>query len=122
MTTCPNCKREHPDGAYRCQSCNYGFAVRPQGRQRKPRFLGDSQTVTRDEELARTYRCPSCRSYGGRFKRIATTGAGLSRVFDLQLNEFLVVSCSFCGQVQMYDADIIDSRSCGWIALDFLFG
>jgi uncharacterized protein len=52
-------------------------------------------------------------------KRIATTGAGFSRLFDVQNNEFIVVSCLFCGLIQMYDPKIVDSVSSGWPIVDF---
>lgn len=117
---CPNCKIENVKHAYRCSGCNYGLAARPHAAHRKPRYLGDDGKETRDEALGRTFRCTNCRSHGGTVKRIATTGAGASRVFDFQLNEFLVVSCSFCGLVQMYDARVLDSCSTGWRIVDFL--
>lgn len=77
---------------------------------------------TKAEELGRTYRCANCRSYGGQVKQIAATGTGVSRMIDFQFNEFIVVSCSFCGLVQMYDANIVGGNANGWRILDFLFG
>ena len=53
-------------------------------------------------------------------KRVAMTGSGLSRLLDYQNNEFIVVSCKFCGIVQMYDPEIVDSVSSGWPLLDLL--
>ena len=40
----------------------------------------------------------------------------------LPLNEFIVVSCSFCGLIQLYDPTIVDRVSKGWVFLDFLTG
>lgn len=71
--------------------------------------------------LMRTYRCTNCRSYGAHVKRIATTGAGISRLMDWQCHEFIVASCLFCGLVQHFDPRIVDNSGRGWKILDFLF-
>ena len=118
---CKNCKNDNGTDAYRCVKCNYGLARRPEPeKSEKPRFLGDDGLETRDNQLARTFQCTNCRSHGGRVKRIATTGAGFSRLLDLQLNELIIVSCTFCGVVQIYDPEIVDKVSTGWPIIDLL--
>ena len=116
---CKNCKTENDTNAYRCNDCDYGLARRPEPEKSKPRFLGDDGLETRDDQLARTFQCTNCRSHGGSVKRISATGVGLSRVLDLQLTELIVVSCTFCGLVQIYDPKIVDKVSTGWPIVDF---
>lgn len=82
--------------------------------------VGDPGRETKDAKLARTFVCSSCGSAGAKVKRITTTGAGFSRLLDLQNNEFVVAGCLFCGLVQLYDADLLDKTSTGWVMLDFL--
>ncbi|PYZ02629.1 hypothetical protein C8039_02555 [Halogeometricum sp. wsp3] len=33
---------------------------------------------------------------------IATTGGGLSKIFDVQTNQFQVVTCASCGYSELY--------------------
>ena len=117
---CPNCKTTCTPESIRCDQCNYGLATAPKPKVSRPRHLGDTGKETRDEELARTFRCGNCRSIGGHVKRVAMTGAGFSRLLDYQNNEFIVVSCKYCGTVQMYDPKVVDSVSSGWPLLDLL--
>jgi len=115
---CPNCQNEDSTNPFRCAECGYGLAAKPKPPKTKPRYMGDKGVETRDEELARMFRCTNCRSHGGSVKRIATTGSGFSRMLDFQNNEFIVVSCSFCGLVQMYDPKVVDAVSVGWPIAD----
>ena len=75
-----------------------------------------------DQELARRFVCAKCRSRGARVTRFAATGTGLSRLFNLQHNEFVAVSCSNCGYTEMYNPQILEGKSVGTDVLDLLFG
>jgi uncharacterized protein len=117
---CPNCKTNLAESDYQCKLCNYGVRSRPKRKSTAPRYIGDKTGETHDEKLARTYQCTSCRSHGGKVKRIAATGGGISRLLDWQINEFIIASCNFCGLVQMFDPDVIDKSATGWKIIDFL--
>ncbi|MFN3152062.1 zinc ribbon domain-containing protein [Bremerella sp.] len=119
---CPACKTNVDGQRHRCHRCNYGIrpVAAPSGR-RPPRYIGDKGHEGFDATLARTYRCTSCRSYGANVKRIATTGAGITRAMNWQCHEFIVASCHYCGLVQHFDPSVVDQSHGGWKALDFLF-
>lgn len=54
--------------------------------------------------------CPKCGHDQAQVDQIATTGDGLSRLFDVQNRRFQVVSCTRCGYCEFYaagDADVI---------------
>lgn len=54
--------------------------------------------------------CPKCGHEDAEVDTIATTGTGLSKLFDLQNRRFSVVSCINCGYSEFYrdsDADTI---------------
>ncbi len=53
-----------------------------------------------------------------RGKEFATTGTGLSKLFDVQHNRFLVVYCKNCGYSELYNKQ---SSTAGNI-LDLFFG
>lgn len=76
-----------------------------------------------DDQLAQRFRCPKCRNQGGQVKRIAATGTGLSRWFNVQLNHFITVSCSRCGFTEMYNPEILEGKRSGAAnVLDVIFG
>lgn len=55
-----------------------------------------------EEKQTRPNGCPKCGCREVRTDRIAVTGSGLSRFFDVQNREFLVVSCVGCGYSEFY--------------------
>lgn len=58
--------------------------------------------------------CPKCGEIETDVGAIATTGSGISRLFDIQTNSFQVVSCTNCGYSELYRdtssgaSDIVD--------------
>ena len=75
-----------------------------------------------DDDLARRFRCVKCKHQGGHVKRFAATGTGLSRMFDIQHNKFIAVSCAHCGFTEIYNPQILEGKSVGSDILDVLFG
>lgn len=62
--------------------------------------------------------CIKCGSTNAKQKEVAMTGTGLSKMFDIQHNQFLVVSCQNCGYSEFYNKQ---SSTAGNI-LDLFFG
>lgn len=135
---CPVCGRAVPDDRLRCTICNFGVRTSlPAVPDKEPPYpgvdswgdstistskpAGGAQVLTFDEELARTYRCDRCRSYGAKVKRIASTGAGVTRILNWQLHEFIVTSCLYCGLVQHFDPSIVDKEQKAWRLADLFF-
>lgn len=56
--------------------------------------------------------CPKCGHEETVTDEIATTGGGLSKLFDIQNRRFTVVSCESCGYSELYrgqsKGDIVD--------------
>ena len=46
--------------------------------------------------------CYKCGSMNAAQKEIAMTGTGLSKMFDIQHNQFIVVYCEDCGYSEFY--------------------
>ena len=101
---CINCNAENEPAAHKCQQCGFGLSCLPAPAKRDPSYLGDSAEETADEKLARTFVCPACKSCGGNVRQVATTGAGISRIFDIQNKDFVAITCQFCKAVQLYDS------------------
>jgi predicted nucleic-acid-binding Zn-ribbon protein len=75
-----------------------------------------------EQLLASRFVCSKCKSSGGRAKRIAATGTGLSKLFDIQHNHFVAVSCNHCGYTELFNPDIIERKSNVGTVIDILFG
>ncbi|MFC7129101.1 zinc ribbon domain-containing protein [Haloferax chudinovii] len=46
--------------------------------------------------------CPKCGHAETEIDSIATSGTGLSKMFDIQNRQFTVVSCASCGYSELY--------------------
>lgn len=57
-------------------------------------------------------------------KELAMTGTGLSKLFDIQYNHYLFVSCTHCGYVEIYNSDVLNGKKSGQLGsiMDILFG
>ena len=62
--------------------------------------------------------CIKCGSTSASTKEVAMTGTGLSKMFDIQHNQFIVVYCNNCGYSEFYNK----KSSTGSNILDLFFG
>ncbi|TYP79023.1 hypothetical protein BCM02_101138 [Paenibacillus methanolicus] len=58
------------------------------------------------------------RSRDASTKEVAMAGTGLSKMFDVQKNEFIVVYCNNCGYSEFYNRRSSSASN----VLDFFFG
>jgi len=75
-----------------------------------------------EEQLKTKFICSKCKSSGADTKQIAATGSGLSKLFDIQHNRFITVSCLNCGYTEMYNPDILKGKDNLGTILDIMFG
>jgi len=68
-----------------------------------PSVLDGSMAVSEQEQTSRG--CPKCGHGETDVGTISTTGGGLSKMFDIQTNQFKVVSCTQCGYSELYRDD-----------------
>lgn len=62
--------------------------------------------------------CIKCGGTEATTKEIATTGTGLSKMFDIQHNHFIAVYCKNCGYTELYQKESSASSN----IIDFFFG
>ncbi|WP_156290250.1 zinc ribbon domain-containing protein [Oceanobacillus salinisoli] len=62
--------------------------------------------------------CLKCGSTRANQKEVAMTGTGLSKMFDVQHNKFIVVYCEDCGYSEFYNK----RSSTGSNIIDLFFG
>ena len=73
-----------------------------------------------DQDFARRFTCPKCAGRGAEVRRLAMTGAGISRLLDMQHIRFLAVSCRQCGFTEQYDLKVLEGVSRGMDVLDLI--
>ncbi len=60
--------------------------------------------------------CPKCGGTETKTDEIATSGTGLTKLFDVQNRKFVVVSCADCGYSELYKGQSANN------AIDFFIG
>ncbi|MFD2670526.1 zinc ribbon domain-containing protein [Marinicrinis sediminis] len=75
------------------------------------------------QAIEKNFKCVKCAGHACVAKEVAMTGTGLSKMFDIQHNRFLFVSCEGCGYVEVYNPKILNGKS-GQLGniMDVLFG
>jgi predicted nucleic-acid-binding Zn-ribbon protein len=87
-----------------CRSCQSSLE------DAKPAEEGANRVLPDDAPPREEAGCPKCGFEEAEIDKIATTGTGLSKLFDLQNRTFHVVACTNCGYTEFYqgqDADVI---------------
>jgi hypothetical protein len=75
-----------------------------------------------EEQLASRFVCAKCQNHGAKVKRIATAGTGLSKILDVEHNQFVTASCTNCGYTEVYNPEILEGKRHLGSILDLLFG
>ncbi len=67
--------------------------------------------MTRIEHgLAEAFVCPRCSAQGAHVERLAMSGTGLSRFFEIQAYRYAFASCLNCGYTEVYNLRILEGR------------
>lgn len=77
-----------------------------------------------EQMLKEKFVCSKCKHTNAKIKEVSMSGSGISKLFDIDYNHFLFVSCLNCGFVEVYNPSILDGKSRGELStiLDILFG
>lgn len=75
-----------------------------------------------DDQLATRFVCSKCKSQGASVKRISAPGTGISKLFDIQHNQFVMTSCRNCGFTEVYNPEVLEGKHHLGSILDVLFG
>lgn len=75
-----------------------------------------------EDELAERFVCSKCKNSGAITKRISAAGTGISKMFDIQHNKFIAVSCNNCGYTEIYNPEVLEGKDKLGSILDVLFG
>ena len=131
MIECPWCTREVVIIENVCPECKHEVLLDHQG---NIIFEGDEETEeiedrehTQDaivEAIENRFKCFRCGHDHCEVNEVAMTGTGLSKLFDVQYNHYLFVSCLSCSYVEVYNPDILFKEKRGTLGtvMDILFG
>jgi len=101
---CSSCGSKAPTSWSFCRKCESSLKDAIPAEEKSP--VAGTDEVQGIQETG----CPKCGHEDAEVDTIATTGTGLSRVFDIQTRQFRVVTCTNCGYSEFYrgqDADVI---------------
>lgn len=73
----------------------------------------DRESMASEAWDAELYACPKCGHRECRVNEVAMTGAGLSKLLDIQHHHYLFVSCLRCGSVEILDPNVLEARKKG---------
>lgn len=74
-----------------------------------------------DDILAREFVCPRCDEHGADVERLAMSGTGLSRFFEIQRYRYAFVSCRNCGYTEVYNLRKLEGKDDLGTFLEVLF-
>jgi predicted nucleic-acid-binding Zn-ribbon protein len=75
-----------------------------------------------EEQLGTRFVCAKCKTHGAKVKRISAAGTGISKIFDIQHNQFVTASCTHCGYTEIYNPEVLEGKRHLGSILDVLFG
>ena len=56
------------------------------------------------------------------FRAISAAGAGISKIFDIEHNQFVTASCTNCGFTEIYNPEVLEGKRHLGSIFDILFG
>jgi hypothetical protein len=77
--------------------------------------------ATVDDEISRAFRCPKCDRHGAQVERLAMSGTGVSRLFEVQPFRYVFASCNNCGYTEVYNLDTLEGKDDLGSFLEVLF-
>jgi len=125
---CPWCNEEVTIRNGRCPKCrNELYEVSDEDfneNAEENQGIVDDTGLSIAETIEQHFKCSKCGGHQCSVKEVAMTGTGLSKLFDIQHNHYLFVSCLRCGFVEVYDPDILSRQKSGKLGsiMDILFG
>jgi len=75
-----------------------------------------------EDQIASRFVCSKCKGHGAAVKRISAAGTGISKLLDIQHNQFITASCRNCGYTEIYNPEPLEGKRHLGSILDVLFG
>jgi predicted nucleic-acid-binding Zn-ribbon protein len=75
-----------------------------------------------ENHLSKQFTCTKCDSKGGHVEKLAMSGTGLSRLFEVQPYRYAFVSCNNCGYTEIFNLKTLQGKDNIGTFLEVLFG
>ena len=76
---------------------------------------------TAEEQLSQASQCPKCDHSGAQVEKLAMSGTGISRLFEVQPYRYVFASCHNCGYTEVYNLTTLEGKDDLGDLLDVLF-
>lgn len=132
MITCPWCTEQVILDGDVCPACK--MAVLPEHLSSATEIDETEQSTSTNEPLSvelsiedqihNRFKCATCGGDECDIQEGTMSGAGISKILDIDYKHYLFVSCTTCGIVVVYNPDVLRGYKSGRLgtALDILFG
>jgi predicted nucleic-acid-binding Zn-ribbon protein len=77
--------------------------------------------ATIEERLSEAFQCPKCDHSGAHVERLAMSGTGISRLFEVQPYRYAFTSCLNCGYTEIYNLKTLEGKDDLGTFLEILF-
>jgi uncharacterized protein len=87
-------------------------------------FSKNSEAImgkTTEEVLSEAFICGHCKNKGAVVEKLAMSGVGISRLFDIQPHLYAFVSCDYCGYTEVFNLKILEGQDDPGRILDIIF-
>ena len=74
-----------------------------------------------EDHLAQVFICGKCRQQGAHVERLAMSGTGISRLFEVQPYRYAFASCSNFGYTEVYNLRTLEGKDDLGSFLEILF-
>ena len=77
--------------------------------------------ATTEAQLSEAFHCPKCDQRGAHVEKLAMSGTGLSRLFEVQPHRYVFASCHNCGYTEVYNLTTLEGKDDLGDLLDIAF-
>ena len=63
-----------------------------------------------EELISDAFHCPKCQATGAHVEKLAMSGTGISRLFEIQPYRYAFASCNNCGYTEIYNLKTLEGK------------
>ena len=79
------------------------------------------KVVTTEQRLSEAFVCEKCDHQGAHVEKLAMSGTGVSRLFEIQPYRYAFASCNNCGYTEIYNLKTLEGKDDLGDILDIIF-
>jgi predicted nucleic-acid-binding Zn-ribbon protein len=77
--------------------------------------------TTTEQQLSAAFVCEKCDQQGAHVEKLAMSGTGISRLFEIQPYRYAFASCNNCGYTEIYNLKTLEGKDDLGDILDIIF-